>query len=75
MKTAPKDMPNEAFPLHGLGVVKDDRDPSRAGIRSALASMPHIVEALSPAPAPAMDATLDNAPAFDVPAPAPGPRM
>ncbi len=74
MKTAPKDMPNEAFPLHGLGIVKDDRDASRAGLREALAAMPHIVEALSPAPAPAAEMSPD-APAFDVPAPAPGPRM
>jgi len=71
---APATAANEAFPLHGIGLVQDERAPSRAAIKAALDDMPGIVNALAPSVAPRLEESYDNTPDF-APVPGPSPRM
>ena len=74
MKPDPKNLPNAAILMHGLGIVEGDRAPTQRSMRAALADMPHLADALSPAPAPRAEETYDNVPEFANPA-LPAPRM
>ncbi len=77
MKPDPKSLPNAAIPVHGLGIVEGERAPTQRSMRAALADMPHVVEALSPAPAPRVDPSeaYENVPEFANPAGPAAPRM
>ena len=70
------DPANRVYPLHGSTVSRGAPELTARSTKDAVAQMPHIVEALAPAPVPAarMDDTYDAKPDFAVPGPA-APRM
>lgn len=62
---------NQVFPANGSSPVGGQPELSRGDMRKTLDEMPHFVEALAPAPAPAAEDTLDNVPSFAPATPAP----